>query len=260
MRAFMLSLVVFGFAASLTPAQQPQQPPAPTVASSAQLDAVLAQWEKQMQGVQTLAAQLTRTTVNRVFNTTDIYEGGVKFMKPNRALFDLRKKGDPQVFERIVFTDANIYEFRPQDKTLRIHQPPPRKPGQVTDDNIMAFVFGMKADEAKRRYDMSLHKPEDPNYYYIAVQPRAPQDRQDFVSAWLILLKRNYLPRQFRYTEPNKNEIMYDIPSIELNGKSVVATDFAPPQAPSGWKTVQVPRPTPQPEGNVPPRVVRPNR
>lgn len=260
MRSVTMTLVVLGFTACLTPAQQPQQPAAPPAAGGAQLDAVLAQWEKQMQGVETLAAQLTRTRVDGVFRTTDVYEGGVKFMKPNRALFDLRKKGDSQVYERIVFGDANIYEFRPQDKTLRVHQPPPRKPGQLTDDNIMAFVFGMKAAEAKQRYAMSLHKPEDPNYYYIAVQPRSPQDRQDFVSAWLILLKRNYLPRQFRYTEPNKNEITYDIPDIQLNSKTVVATDFAAPQTPPGWKMEPVPRPNPQAGGNVPPRVVRPNR
>lgn len=262
MRSLALTLGTFILAGNLISAQQ-AKPPAPSGApppeeARKQLDIVLHQWEKKMDGIKTMYAQLIRTTVNRVFNKTDVYEGGAKYMEGNRALFDLRKKGDPQAFERFLFTDAHVYEYRAQQKVLAVHQLPPRKPGQSTQDNVMAFVFGMKAEEAKRRYEMTLQKPEDPNYYYIVIQPRMAEDQQEFTMARLVLLKRDFTPRQFWYVQPTKNEITYDIPAIEFNGANVKATDFAAPQAPTGWKLEMVPRPNPQ-GGNPPPRVVRPN-
>ncbi len=265
MRFPAITLGALLLAASLTPAQQgqpPAAPPAPTGLGPAknQLDAVLLQWEKEMGAVQSLAAQLQRTTLNRVFNSTDVAEGSAKYLKPNKALLELRKKGDAQVFEKLVFTGTFIFEFRPQQKVIVVHDAPPAKPGQVADDNVMSFVFGMKAEEAKRRYEMTLQKPEDPNYFYVAIQPRFPQDKDEFIMARLVLLKRNYLPRQFWYVQPNKNEVTYDILQIEPNGKNVAATDFLQPKEPPGWKMERAPRPNPQAGGNVPPRVVRPNQ
>jgi TIGR03009 family protein len=262
MRTLALALVLLlAVIPALAQQPQPQAPAQPALDPARNpLDAVLVQWEKKMQGVENLAAQLIRTTVNRAFNTTDVYEGYAKYQKPNRALMELRKKSDPQVFEKLLFTQNFVYEIRPQDKLIRVHQPPPPKPGQIADDNVMSFVFGMKAEEAKRRYDLVLDKADDPNYIYLKIQPRFPEDKQEFLMARLVLFKRDYLPRQFWYVEPSQNQITYDIPKIEANSPSVTATDFAKPQTPAGWKMETVPRPNPQAGGNVPPRVARPNR
>jgi TIGR03009 family protein len=264
MRSLAMTLGMLILAVNLTSAQQAKSPmPAPGSSPSPEeirkkLDSVLQDWEKRMDGVKTIYAHLLRTTVNRVFNQTEVFEGGAKYMEGNRALFDLRKKGAPQVFERYLFTDANVYEYRAQQKVLAVHPLPPRQPGQKGQDSVMAFIFGMKAEEAKRRYEMTLQKPDDPNYYYIVIQPRMPEDKKEFTMARLVLLKKDFTPRQFWYVQPTKNEITYDIPAIEINGPNVKATDFAAPQVPTGWKMEMVPRPNPQ-GGNPPPRVVRPN-
>ena len=130
----------------------------------------------------------------------------------------------------------------------------------------MSFVFGMKAEEAKRRYELSIQKPEDPNYWYLVVQPRFPEDKQEFSMARLVLLKQNYLPRQFWYMPPNGNSVTFDIPVLEPNSRLVVATDFVKPNVPPGWKMENAPQPRPQgaapvpPAGQPQPRVARPNQ
>ena len=60
----------------------------------------------------------------------------------------------------------------PQNKEILAYQVPPPKPGQVADDNCFSLLFGMKAEEAKRRYVLQLDRPEDPYYYYINILPR----------------------------------------------------------------------------------------
>ena len=43
----------------------------------------------------------------------------------------------------------------------------------MANDNFLSFLFGMRAAEAKRRYDLKLER-EDQHYYYIMVLPRLP--------------------------------------------------------------------------------------
>lgn len=276
MRTLVFGIALAALASSLASAQQPQGQPAPAAFDPArnQLDAVLANWEKQMHGVNTLYAKLIRTTLNKTFNTTNIYEGYAKYMKPlptdenkvSRALLELKKKDNPQDFEKYVFTEAFIYQYRPLEKVIHVHQTPVSKPGQPVEDNVMSFVFGMKAEEAKRRYELSIQKPEDPNYWYLVVQPRFPEDKQEFSMARLVLLKQNYLPRQFWYMPPNGNSVTFDIPVLEPNSRLVVATDFVKPNVPPGWKMENAPQPRPQgaapvpPAGQPQPRVARPNQ
>ena len=51
--------------------------------------------------------------------------------------------------------------------------------GKLADDSSLAFLFGMKAAEAKARYDLQLHKA-DQNFIYVDVVPKNPVDRADF--------------------------------------------------------------------------------
>jgi len=60
----------------------------------------------------------------------------------------------------------------------------------------------MKAEEAKRRYDMSLVK-QDPFYFYIEIGARFPADKADFQQARLVLWRKSFLPRQLWFEQPN---------------------------------------------------------
>src|SRR5437868_1250785 len=76
---------------------------------------------------------------------------------------------------------------RPREKVIRIHTLPQRAPGQpAVDDNFMGLLFGMSAQEAQRRYELTVMK-QDQWYYYLSVKPRLAADRAEFTEARLAL-------------------------------------------------------------------------
>src|SRR5262245_702666 len=98
MRYFVLALagVLLALAGvcAQAPQQQPpqqqipqQQPPAAPALDprNNKLDALLLQWEQRMKGVQSLAANCTRTKVVKAFRTTEVFEGRAQYLRPNLA-------------------------------------------------------------------------------------------------------------------------------------------------------------------------------
>jgi TIGR03009 family protein len=238
-------------------AQQPTSPPAASTPdpAAAQLDQILVNWEKAMSGVDKLVAQITRTVTDKVFQSTTVYDGFAKFMKPNRASLRLEQRGKAEVYEQLIYTGTYLYQFVPQKKEIRVHQLPPSKNGQLSDETFLSFVLpGMKAAVAKERYQLTLlpPPPNDTWYYYILIQPKQPADKSEFTRARLVIHRNTYLPRELWFEEPNGNESKWDFPRVQTNAV-FPATDFATPTAPRGWQMVTVP---PQPQ----PRVVRPQQ
>jgi TIGR03009 family protein len=231
------------YAQTAPPATTPTGQPAPAAAAPdpARLDTLLHKWEDEMKKVQTLSAELSRSSVDKAYGKSDTYSGSAKYMKPNLAALEMVRKDDPQRYEKYVCTGTFLYEFVPASKVLRVHDLPSSKSG-VSDDNFLSFLFGMKAEEAKKRYEMRLVK-EDQWYVYIEVMPRFPADKADFQKARLILNHSNFLPRQVWFEQPNGNEITWDIPKL-LSGPDakVQRSDFDQPKQPAGWTTVRAPK------------------
>jgi TIGR03009 family protein len=257
MRYFGLALVTIIL---LTAAGTTQQPSATTLdPAHNRLDALLLRWEKEMMNIQTIVVQCTRTAVDKTFQTADVYEGTAKYMKPNMAMLEMQKKGKPQIFEKYICTGTYLYEYVPTEKVIRVHELPPPKPGQVADENFLAFLFGMRAEEAKRRYELRLVKgpPDDQWYYYIEILPRFPADKADFAKARLVLNAQSFLPRELWFEQPNGNEVKWDLPKVDA-GVNIARTDFTSPATPQGWTMVRAPKTTDIKPGAIPPRVVRP--
>jgi TIGR03009 family protein len=254
------SLTTVLLAAPALPAQPPQPPVRPAAPPAAagqpvpgidapaapaldprnELDALLIQWEQKMKAVQAIEAECVRTETDPVTNTTEVYQGRARFLKPDRAELWMVKQKNRDVYERFLCTGRQLYEFRPQTRLVRVHTLPPRAPGQpALDDNFLGLLSGMDAREAKRRYDLQLVK-KDQWYYYLVVKPRLPADKAEFTEARLVLLAQTMLPREISFIPPNGNIIKWDIP--RLNPAAAIGpADFAPPQLPRDWKIEQVP-------------------
>jgi TIGR03009 family protein len=244
-------------------AQQPKAQPAPAPPAldpaGNRVDGLLVRWEQEMRKVQSLSAQCTRLEENKTFKYTDVYQGVAKYMKANDggrltnlAMLEMRKKDKQEVWEKFVCTGTLLYQYVPSQKEIRVHQLPPPKPGQVADDNFLSFLFGMKAEEAKRRYDLKFVK-EDQYYFYVEILPRFDADKADFQKARLVLNKDSFLPRQLWFEQPNGDTVTWDVPKLELNAQ-INRQEFDRPQVPQGWKQVQAPTPK---SGEAPPRVIR---
>ncbi len=250
-------LLVFG-----TPASAQQNPPTPPQrpdpAAQQKLDALLTRWENTMRTVESLVVQCKRFTVNKTFQTKDEFEGSASFLKPNMAMLRMHKTGQPDKFEMFICAGNKVYEYVPQSRVVRVHEMGPSKNGQLADDNnFLSFLFGMKAEEAKRRYHLTLDR-EDHYYYYLMVLPKLPEDKADFQKARLVLNKQSFMPRELWFVAPNGDEVRWDLPKTD-NGARLDANTFTNPQLPPGWTMQRVPRPQEAPANSVPPRVVRPN-
>ena len=234
--------------ASQTQQQAPQtqqQAPvaAPAAPAGATLDDHLAKWEAAMKTVETLGAKLTRIDKDPTFDRVQKLTGVAYYMKvgtgatvQNLALLEMTLDGQKEPKEKFICTGTYIYSYAPEQKEIRYYELPKPKPGQVADDNLMSLLFGMKADDAKRRYELKLAK-EDTHYIYVDIAPRSPADKADFQRAQLILNKSNYLPRRLSFEHANGSEVTWDIPNLQV-GMALDRRAFDAPQAPPGWKTV----------------------
>ncbi len=255
MRASYLALTCVLVASTFLHAQQQPQAPAPTKLDPARnrLDALLLQWEEKMKAIETLSAKITRVREDKVNRTREVYEGEAKYRRPSLAILDLRRKDKPAVFEKYIITDAYFYEYDRIQKEIRIHSLPPPKSGQATDDNILSFLFDMKAEDAIRKYDIIL-KQSDDYWIYFEIRPRSPEDKKDFQLAKLALAQKTFLPGALVFEEPNGNTTRWDIKDIKTN-VLIDRNEFVAPTLPPDWHWKRVPL---KQTTEVPPRVVRP--
>ncbi len=259
MRSRWLSLPALLLVGTLTLAQQPGTPPPPAQPpgfdpKTNRLDAILFNWELAMSRVDSLHAKVQRTAVDNVFNTKEVFSGEAKYLKPNKASLWLQNM-DPkkQDFEKLVCNGQIAYKWEPSKKEIHVYEMPKPKQGQINDDNFVAMLFGMKALDAKRRYDLELQPnpagQQQVLYYYIWVLPRDTQDKAEFTKARLVLTASTYLPREIWFEQVNKNTTLWEFPTLSTNFKvdAQFLRDFAEPQAPQGWQVKKV----------LDPRVVR---
>jgi TIGR03009 family protein len=209
------------------------------------LDAVLDNWELVMTKVQTLEAKCERTTDDKVFNNKEIYRGSAKFMKgtgpgmTSRASLYMQNVNNTKVYEHLILSGAFLYEVAPAAKEIRVHKLPEPQAGQNVDHNLLALLFGMKAKDAKQRYQIDLVKA-DQHYFYLRVEPKMQNDKADFAVAQLALVRSTYLPRQLEFQQANKNVVRWDLPEIQTPA-NLRPADFEPPALPAGWKMNQIP-------------------
>jgi TIGR03009 family protein len=243
------------------PTQQNQQPPRnqpPVTPPDPRLDALLAQWEGRMTGLKSLKAKIAREDFDKAFGSKQLFTGTAMFQVPNLARLDLVRQDNPSIYERFVCTGQFTFQFLPSQKLVRVYDMGLTKKGQpMAEDNFLSFLVGMKAADAKIRYDIRL-TGEDANYVYLAIKPRNPADMADFSLAELALTQKSFLPRTLRYTEANGNVATWDIPLLEVD-VPIDRRYFEQPPTPPGFQLKRMPRLDAKPEGNgeTPPRVIR---
>ncbi|MGF1580693.1 MAG: TIGR03009 domain-containing protein [Gemmataceae bacterium] len=233
-----------------TTAQQAPQRSVANPQDIRMLNAVLARWEQAMKNVATLQTTIRRTSIDKVFNTKEIYKGYARYLKTkhaNLATLHLQNMKRKAIFEKYVITSDYLYQYDPTQKLIRVQRLPKGRNGQLTDDNFLGFLFGMDAAEAKKRYDLRYIAPpeNDKWYYYIEIRAKRKEDKADFTRARLVLLRSTFMPRQLWFEEQNGNEVFWDFESIDTKANLRV-TDFAQPKLPAGWQFRREPIP-PQP-------------
>ncbi len=209
------------------------QGPAPaSQPSSERLDQLLKAWEQKMTSIQSLATKASRTDVHPLTKKPTTFVGDAAFMKPNMARIDLthqdevgKKDEEKTNFERMFCNGQYIYEYSPRDKLIIIHDIPKSDP--TADNMILAFLRGMKSDDAKKRFGMTMTK-ETEWYAYLYILPKSPADKQEFSAAQLTIWVKNpnqkgqpdltMMPARLWYRQPNGKEVTYLFSDMQPNG------------------------------------------
>ena len=97
--------------------------------------------------------------------------------QPCRASLALYKEGRPEVFDKIICTGTYVFMFDSLNKTINFADQPAPGQGQLSDNNFLDFLFGMKAGDAKFRYQI-IYVPADKCYYYLKIMPKTDQDKR----------------------------------------------------------------------------------
>jgi TIGR03009 family protein len=224
----------------------PPPAPAPFDPTKNPEDWLLAKWEDAMTKVDSLMAECEFTSIDKVFNAKDTYRGTAKYLRSSGTtmasleLYKQDSKGVLQkdVFKKYIYTGKDLYDFVPETKIVYVH--PFLKAGQTMDNNLLSFIFGMHAVDAKQRYELKW-QPPDTNYYYLEVSSKQPQDKKDFKQARLVFLKSNFLVRQVWFVEANGNAVIWEFPKAAVNTNLINAKDFEAPRLEPGWRMEKAP-------------------
>jgi TIGR03009 family protein len=220
------------------PPQTPQPPPLTAQDKARALEMCQSRWDKAIQDMTSFQADVDRVTMDPQFGSKEMLSGVVKFMQPNFFFLDLKHKDKPDTYDRVLSTGNFLYQWVPQSKLINAI-PMPKSEGSG-DNSINPLIACLKGTEARKRFDLE-YVNEDANYHYILVRPKTAADKGEFTWARLVLNKDTSLPREIRWMTPDKNEVLWNVRSFQVNAQ-LNRDEFVAPKVPQGWKMEQPPQ------------------
>ncbi len=201
---------------------------------------LLEKWEQVTKGHHRLKADINIIVYNKVFKTEKRGTGELRFEAPDKGSLvqkpaDLRKGRPPRKgrdgkpyavgalgAERWVCTGKEIIQIDDEEKICRAVPIAPNMRGQRINEGPIPFLFGLKADEAKRRYKFYKYKlrRSQPNWFAFTVVPRRQVDLQEYKRATIILDTEKFVPIAIRKVDTTGNqETEYQFVKVDVNPK-----------------------------------------
>jgi TIGR03009 family protein len=226
------------------------------------LDSILMNWEKQSDKVTSYTCTFDRWDVNETFGPKEnnywltISTGSIKFKAPDNGTYQIdslneweaKKNGYTARTEGLdhwVCNGKSIFEFNHDKKELIERELAPEMRGKAISDGPLPFVFGAKADKLRARYWMRDITPPEKvgESIWLEAWPKYRSDAANYQHAIVILNHRDFMPSALRLALPDgKNMQDYQFSNTQVNNPlSIVATAFAAPRTPWGWKKVVIP-------------------
>jgi len=248
---------------------------------SPELEQILQEWEEKSSRIKSLHGTHKRTVYNTVFEVEKIAAGKFFLQTPDKGRIDLEglevakgaksarigKSGKPYRLEedhaeKWICTGDEIVMVNDDEKTYEVMPLPESVKGSNIINSPLPFLFGMKADEAKRRFQITL-KSNSKAQAVLIVTPRMDSDRQNYKQAFIMLEKENYLPTAVKLFDPSGSlETVYMFENVKINDNGVLQRiqsmfrerdPFHPDLKGKGYKLV-----VHAPEENEPPRRAAP--
>jgi TIGR03009 family protein len=220
------------------------------------LDTHLVGWEKSLNNVVNFRFEIEKTSTTFVTRKERKAKGVVLCMKPNFAIlrldYDSGIKGD---YEGYICNGKSVFQYAGLEKTItEIPLPNPiANPGAGTQNVMLDFLSGIKAQDAKQRFDITLRK-EDEYYIYLEVKPKLQQDMSEFKVLNIALYspkvaKLAYFPCKVVMLKNNDDQDVYDFKNPQTNLEGISDKTFNPPQVEGFQYRKQQPPPPQQRPG-----------
>lgn len=233
----------------------PGAPPGPPPAAPADpvLDRHLLGWQEVMGKMNNFRAEFELTRTEAVFKKKRVYTGSVLCMKPNFARLRLDNAADKADYEAYICNGKAVYEYNGLAKTITEFK---LNPAAGADNLMLDFLGGMKAGDAKKRFQITQFNPAAEHYVYLDIKPVLPKDKQEFehirfalygpnvpapyikyAPAEVYLLKPNGDTEQWKFSKPQM-----DVPGVDgkvfeyvkIDGWAFKQAPVGPPPGPMG--------------------------
>jgi TIGR03009 family protein len=247
-------------------------PAGPQAPDPAKMDWLLKQWEKQSSLLKTLDVSILRIDNTPAWDDLEYYEGRALFKTPNLAFINFEKIKqdenkkpikDPQnkdpkkakylttPYERIICTGKEVWQYKSDTQQIFIFPLQKDEQAKAIEEGPLPFLFNMKADDARKRYQMTL-MAEDQSTYGVSIKPRLQVDRESFSLAFVKLDKRFLLPVYIKMVSPDgKSHKEFRLgpmyPNKPVNEKNFEGKPLGPP-----WKVVRNPAGEERPRAGMP--------
>jgi TIGR03009 family protein len=225
-------------------------PAAPKMSEKNQkyLDRYLEAWQDRMAKIESLETKCILTEVED--GKKAVYTGDASLLKPNYAKLLLKPQAvpiNPKKVKHIAADGKFLWEYDYSKKIAWVQQLPKEGFG---DNMLMTFLYGLKAEDIKKRYDLSIDVEDkekfNEHYLHIAILPKSKEDMQEFKKAELVLWVNNkdpkfadywLLPARLWFQQPNGNQIIWEFQKMTTQ-KKLVAKDFEAPGFPDKeWRS-----------------------
>ncbi len=257
----------------------------PVVVNPEELERVLKEWEEKTARITKLRGQHQRYEYDYVFLQEKRAVGSFWHESPDKGRIDFNVDVQPSIppggvnnakrgpqdqpFQVVAETPtmwvcdgSEILQVDIDGKTFdKIVIPVPSR-GENIMDGPLPFLFGMKAEKLKNRYQMSLgemHGTQDREgrpIYHLVASPLLQEDARNWKRAEVRLDAKYCLPVAIRLIDPGGNkETVYVFPLRDMKANSAWDALMPNPFKPrlSGYKLQQAQQAPPQRQQNVPP-------
>jgi TIGR03009 family protein len=206
------------------------------------LDEILERWEAESSKIKSLHGKQSRSVFNPTFGTETVTEGKFFLEMPDKGRIDFKtikfkpdavsarknKQGEPYKLEsdspqRWICDGESVLSLNDdeKEKTYQKEPIPPEQRGKNIVESPLPFLFGMKSDDAKRRFKLTIFQ-EDKEKVQLLVIPRMAKDLENYEKAAITLDKKTFLPRQVRMIDQSKMETIYTFESVVVNDRNIL--------------------------------------